>query len=477
MALDPSIGLNTNRPPPVDMFAGVERGMNMAALAMKPEAIRQAIAASKATQALTEAQTPGALEQSAQQAIKTSEDRGRVKAAQDAVELGADGKPSIDPLTGTLKINRAKHLYGLYRAGLGNEALEAESNQFKAMQEQQKVTGTAIDMNNSVRNHLAVAAKAKYDQTTGTDAEKTAAAKVVWEQLAQLAVDGSKKTGLALDPNQLKYSNSLEQVLYKAQITPGTQISLDQGQQNITLGNANLKLATAQFDNSKLLNFTDDASMAPTSPASQRARDIVKNTTGEVLPADMRATDIYNNLKYKNVLTSVGANVAAHMTAARQTINRHDAIGKAIDAAQSALGAAGLRPAQFMQNWVAGKLADTPELRALYAQLSQLPPGVVSAADSFKSLKAVNDAMGDQAKVNLKTASGNAPKAPVIGSGESPNVKAGDNLVPKAEPAAKVQSLKVGDIKNGLPVLSPEEGKKRPKGQPFYGTDGNKYSN
>ena len=444
MALDPSIGLNTNLPPPVDMFAGVERGMNMAALAMKPEAIRQAIAASKATQALTEAQTPGAAEQSAQQAIKTSQDRGRVKAAQDAVELDDNGKPSIDPLTGTLKINRAKHLYGLYKAGLGKEALEAESNQFKAMQEQQKVTGTAIDMNNSVRNHLAVAAKAKYDQTTGTDAEKTAAAKVVWEQLAKLAVDGSKKTGLAFDEDQLKYSPGMEQVLYKAQITPGTQISLDQGQQNITLGNANLKLATAQFDNSKLLNFTDDASMDPASPASQRARDIVKNTTGEVLPNNMRATDIYNNPKYKNVLTSVGANVAAHMTAARQTVNTHDAISKAIDAAQPALGAAGLRPAQFMQNWLAGKLADTPELRALYALLShESMIGIVSAADSFKSLKAVNDAMGARAKVNLEAASGNAPKAPVIGSGQSPNVKAGDNLVPKAEEKAGPVPMKV----------------------------------
>lgn len=477
MALDPSIALNPNRPPPVDMFAGMERGMNLAALGMKPAAIQQSIEASKAAQKLTEAQTPGAIEQSAQQVIKTSQDRGRVKAAQEAVELGQDGKPIVDPVTGTLKINRAKFLHGLYTAGLGGEALLAEAGQFKATQEQQKVTGTAIDMNNSVRNHLAVAAKAAYDNTPGTEAQKTAAASQVWEQLADLAIQGSEKTGLALDKNQLKYSPGMEQVLYKAQITPGTQITLDQGQQHIGIAHNQLKLATAQFDNSRLTNFTDDASKDSKSAASQRARDIVRNSTGEVLPDNMTATEIYNQPKYKELLKAVGANSAAHITQARQVVNMHDSVRKSIIGARSDLAKSGLRPIQLVEHLIAGKLADNPKLRALAAQLQQLPKGVVSSADSFEALLSVNDAMGDQAKANIPIAAGNAPGSPVIGSGKSPAVTAGQQVIPAAEPAKPAGQLKAGDIHNGLPVLSPAAADNYPKGQYFYGTNGEKYKN
>ena len=94
--LDPSIGLNTKRPPPVDMYAGVERGMNLAALAMRPEQIQQSIAASKATQALTEAHTPGVVAQATQQqqaALKAIQDQA---ANQHAIDLAVSGKYTIE---------------------------------------------------------------------------------------------------------------------------------------------------------------------------------------------------------------------------------------------------------------------------------------------------------------------------------------------------------------------------------------------
>lgn len=372
---------------------------------------------------------------SQQEVISAQQAAGRVAASQGAVELDPQtGNPIVDPVTGTAKINLPKYQYGLFKAGLGTEALQAEATVLANTMNAQKATGGAVDLNNSVRNFLATAGKAAYDSTDGTPAQKTAAAATVWNGLAQKAVQASNQPGqVALDPHQLEYSPGSEHVLYTAQISPGNQESLKIAQGNLQLGWAGNQLATKQFENGRLTTFTDPASQDPNSPASQRARDIIKNTLGEDLPQDMSASSIYNNPKYQPSLTSVGSNVGTARIQASQDLNKWQSFDDTVNKARSQLSSLGYTPAQFVSNWASGKVANTPELAALAGQMALLPPGVVNSAQSWDAMHATNQAMIDQANRNLKSATGGSGTGIVPGSGTSPTVTPGQ---PQAQPQA-----------------------------------------
>ena len=466
MALDNTIALQAGQGVQpvnqVDWAKYAQLGMLQAKTAQDIAASQQQIQASKASQALTEAQTPGAVALSTQNEIKAKQDQGRVEASQYAIETDPlTGQPVVDTTTGVVKINPAKFQYGLYRAGLGSEALKAGADNIKNVLEEQKATTGMTDLNNAVRNSLATAAQAAYDQTNGSDADKTAAAKQVWDALASKAVQGSNRQGqVPLDPAQFTYTPGMEHTLYRAQITPGAQEALKVSQGQLSLGWAGNTIATNQFNNSMKLNFSDAGAQDPANPVSARARDIVFNTTGERLPDSMPATEIYNNPKYKDLLMSSGNNAGAALITAKNTLNAHTSFADTLEKAKDDLAKQGLTPANFIQNWVNKNLTVTPALTALYAQMQQMPTGLTTA-QTWESMKAVNDALTLQAQGQVKNAGGGGANTVPLSGGVPTNtapVKKGQPAPTAATPATagaaaqptgtvRMINTKTGDVK------------------------------
>lgn len=439
MALDPTISLQVQQPQMPDWMSYAKLGMQQQQLGLQQQQTAQNIQTAQA-------ELPGKQALSEQAQLNLQQNKGRISASQDAVETDPlTGQPVIDPATGTARINMPKYQYGLFKAGLGQDAIKAQADIIANEQNQQKATGGMLDLNNSVRNFVATAAKAAYDSQTGTPEQKTAAAKTVWDALSQKMIEGSNRPGqTALDPTQFTYTPGIEHNLYTAQITPGNQENLKVAQGNLSLGWANNNLATNQFENGKLNNFTDKDSLDPASPASQRARDIVQQTTGEVLPSNMSAQQVYANPKYKDALTSSGSNVGVARNQAGQEVTKWDSFGKTLDNAKGQLSTLGFTPAQFVSNWVNGKVASTPELSALYAQMSQLPPGMINTAQNWDQMSATQKALLEQANSNYKNIGVAPPSvagpAKVVGSGTSPAVTPGQ---PTAPPPATKANLDV----------------------------------
>ena len=109
-SIDASIPLSGTVAPP-DYFGGVEKGMNLAALAMKPQLIQQQIAASRASQLATEAQTPGFEAQSSSFQQKAIADKQDQDARNMAIELARSGRYTTEKEDGTKGIDYAR-LYG-----------------------------------------------------------------------------------------------------------------------------------------------------------------------------------------------------------------------------------------------------------------------------------------------------------------------------------------------------------------------------
>lgn len=86
---------------------------------------------------------------------------------------------------------------------------------------------------------------------------------------------------------------------------------------------------------------------------------------------------------------------------------------------------------------------------------------------------------GDQRAVDRALANLNSVRIangmpPATARMAAPSAAPAPAAAPAAAPSAP-KSLKAGTIYNGLPVLTPQQGLKYPKGAPFYGTDGKQY--
>jgi len=392
--------------------------MKLQQLAMQPAVLEQQLATarqaeqtSRAAQMTSEAQLPGVRAQAEGLVRGERQANERIKAANDAIELDDKGIPILDPVTGQPKFNLNKYQYGLHKAGLVDEAF--------------KVAGTALKQSSDVytfaagvRNDVAIAAQAAYDKTPGTPAQKQKAAEATWADLSGRAVAASQQGQFPLSQEQFRYTPGLEKALYTASINPQAQETLKQGMAAQDIQRDQLALQTAQFDNSKITNFTDEASMDPNSPQSQRARAIIKQTTGEDIPEGMPVGELYRNPKYKQSLDSIGANVGVARNAALSEVTKYESASKTLESAKDALGKSGVTPLQLIQNKFDRKLLDNPKLAALYGQLQQLPPGLVTEGMGYESLKAVLNAQASHAKANVEIAGGagapgrtTAPKA------------------------------------------------------------------
>lgn len=407
MAIRPEISLQAGKIPQGGGIAsGVERGMKLQQLAMQPAILEQQLAtarqaeqASRAATAISEAQLPGVTAQAAGLVRTERQANQRIAAAQSAIETDEGGAPVIDPATGQPRFNLNRYQYGLYKAGLVDEATKTGAEMLKQSKD-------VYDFAATTRTQLALAAQAAHDRTVGTPEQKQKAAEATWKDMSGRAIAAAQAGGFPLSPDQLRYTPGLERALYTASINPQAQEQIKLNMAAQDLQRDQFALQTDQFENSKLQNFTDEASMDPASGISQRARDIVFNTLGETLPATVSAGELHRNPKYQTALTAVGNNVGAARTAALAEVTKYESVAKTLERAKTKLSTLGLRPAQFLEQVAKGKFLDDPELAALSAQLLQLPPGMVTPGMGFDSLKAIVEAGGAHARSNVSIAAG-----------------------------------------------------------------------
>jgi hypothetical protein len=422
MPIRPEISLQTSQAPQLDPFVGVERGMKLQQLAMQPAILeqqmataRQAEATSRAAQMTSEAQLPGVAAEAAGKVRGERQANERITAAQNAFDLDDKGNPVVDAQTGQPKFNLAKYQYGLHKAGLVDEAF--------------KVAGTALGQSKDaynftagVRTDLAIGAKAVYDKTPGTPAQKEKAAKQFWEDYSGRAVAASQQGQFPLSQEQFRYTPGIEQALYTAAINPQAQEVLKQGIAGQDIQRAQLGLQVEQFNNSKLTNFTDDASLDPNSQVSIMSREIAKNA-GMKVNDNMSAGDIHRNDLTKGVLTSVGAAAGASKKAADAQVNQLAAASSALENAKDVLAKNKITPLNLLQNNFNLKLLDDPKLAALYAQIQQLPDkSVINAGMDYNAVKAVLDGLAVNAKANAVSAVGGNPAKPEATTPNAANV-------------------------------------------------------
>lgn len=452
MALNTNIPLQTTNPQTNNVADWARLGL----LGTQQQQMEQSIAASQASQALTEAQTPGAVASSQKQQLETKIATDSANAVKDAVDLDPNtGLPQVDAATGAAKINIPKAQLGLFRAGNGAAAMKLEADRLANQSAGLDNAAKAIALSSSIVNTSAVSAQAAYDHAISlgysvADAENEAQKQ--WEYLSNQGRMAAAKQGYQFDPKQFTYTKGLEKPLYEAQITPSGQKQLQIAQGNLDVSNRSVAVAENSLNSSLMTNFTDQNSQDASSPQSQRARDIVQNSTGTILPGNMSATDIYNNPLYKNLLTSQG-NASVTANAAKQEAARWGSIDTSIDAAKDQLSKLGYTPAEFAMNWVNRKVISTPELAALYAQLSLLPPEQIQTAQDFNSLKAVAKAMKAQAAAQASAVTGGGRGAIVPGSGTSPNVAPGQNVsqpAPVGNPTAPLAPAPVAPIRGAF---------------------------
>jgi hypothetical protein len=419
MALDPSISLQAGKIPQAQgMLGGVERGMKLQQLAMQPAILEQQLAtsrqaelASRASTAITQAQLPGVQAESALKVKAADLAAAKVKAAQNAFDFDADGNPVLDPNTNQPKFNLAKYQYGLHSSGQFDEALKAGADVLKQSKD-------AYDFLSTARTQAALAAQAAHDKTPGTPAQKAKAAEATWKDMTGRAVASAGEIGLAISPDQFRYTPGLEKALYTAAINPATQESLKQGLAAQDIQRDQLALQVDQFDNSKKLNFTDEASLDPNSQVSQMAREIARNT-GMKVDDRMSAGDIHRNDLTKAVLTSTGAAAGVARQAAQEQVSLYSSTRQTLELAKDVLAKSGITPLQLLQNKVSGRLLDNPNVAALQAQLRRLPPGLVTEGQGYDTLKQILDAQLAQANANTNVAVGGTavprPEAPKTG--------------------------------------------------------------
>jgi hypothetical protein len=446
MPIRPEISLQTAQAPQVDPISGIERGMKLQQLAMQPALLeqqmstaRQAEATSRAAQMTSEAQLPGVAATAAGQVRGERQANERITAAQNAFDLDDKGNPVIDPQTGQPKFNLNKYQYGLHKAGLVDEAF--------------KVAGTALKQSTDVynftagvRNDVAIAAQAAYDRTPGSPAAKQKAAEATWADLSGRAVAASQQGQFPLNQDQFKYTPGLEKALYTASINPQAQEVLKQGIAGQDIQRAQLGLQVEQFNNSKLTNFTDDASLDPNSQASIMARQIAKDV-GMKIDDNMSAGDIHRNDLTKSVLSSVGAAAGAAKKEADKVVNQYESASSALENAKDVLAKNKITPLNLLQNKFNTKLLDDPKLLALYGQIQQLPDkSVINEGMDYNAVKAVLDGLSVNAKANAVSAVGGSPAKPTA---------------PTTPNAANVTKIK-----------SNEEYRALPSGTVFTGPDG-----
>lgn len=409
MAIDPTIALKAGQVPQGGgMLGGMERGLKLQQLAMQPALLQQQIAtarqaelASAAQTDITRAQLPGVQAEAAGRVRAEQLTAAKVKAAQEAFDFDDKGNPVLDPNTNQPKFNVAKYQYGLYRSGQFDEAVKAGADVLKQSKDAYDFTATA-------RSQAALAAKAAYDRTPGTPEQKQKAAEATWRDMSQRAISASAQAGFPISEDQLRYIPGLEQVLYTASINPATQEQLKQGMATQDIQRDQLALQTEQFENSKKLNFTDEASMDPNSGVSQRTRAIVENMLNIQLPPEMSAAEIYRNETYKGAMQSVGANVGVQRAAAQQEVTKYNSLNKAIDMAKDDLSRLGFTPAQLLSNIARGKFVDNPRLTTLAFLLQQ--NNLSNYGGSFATLKMLTEAQLKHAEANVSVAAGVGPE-------------------------------------------------------------------
>jgi hypothetical protein len=406
MAIRPEISLQAGKIPQGGGIAsGVERGMKLQQLAMQPAILeqqlstaRQAEQASRAATEISQAQLPGVQAQAAGLVRGERQANQRIAAAQAAIETDEGGAPVIDTATGQPRFNLNKYQYGLYKAGLVDEATKSGAEMLKQSKD-------VYEFAASTRTQVALAAQAAYDRTVGTPDQKQKAAEATWRDMSGRALQAAQAGGFPLSEDQLRYTPGLEKALYTASINPQAQETLKQGMAAQDLQRDQLALQVEQFDNSKIAGFTDEASMDPNSPQSQMARQVAINA-GLQVDERMSAGEMFRNDLYKGALGSVGAAVGAARLAAQGEVSQYASTLKTLESAKTVLAKNGITPLQLLQNKVNRTLLDDPALAALQAQLQRLPPGMVTEGQGYESLKAILDAQRKHAEANAAVAVG-----------------------------------------------------------------------
>lgn len=407
MAIRPEISLQAGKIPQGGGIAsGVERGMKLQQLAMQPAILEQQLAtarqaeqASRAATEISQAQLPGVQAQAAGLVRGERQANQRIAAAQAAIETDEGGAPVIDPATGQPRFNLNRYQYGLYKAGLVDEATKTGAEMLKQSKD-------VYDFAATTRTQLALAAQAAHDRTVGTPQQKQAAAEATWKDMSGRAIAAAQAGGFPLSPDQLRYTPGLERALYTASINPQAQEQIKLNMAAQDLQRDQFALQTEQFENSKKLNFTDEASLDPNSGVSITARNILQNITGQPVPDTMSAGDLMRNPTTAGIMTSTGAAVGAQRSAALAEVTKYESVAKTLERAKGRLSTLGLTPIQFLEQAVKRRLLDDPELAALYSQLSQLPPGTVTQGMNYDSLKAVVTANAAHARANASVAVG-----------------------------------------------------------------------
>ena len=406
MAIRPEISLQAGKIPQGGGIAsGVERGMKLQQLAMQPAILEQQLAtARQAEQAaaaqteITRAQLPGVQAQAAGQVRTERQANQRISAAQAAIETDEGGAPVIDPATGQPRFNLNKYQYGLYRAGLVDEATKTGAEMLKQSKD-------VYEFAANTRTQVALAAQAAHDRTPGTPQQKQKAAEATWRDMSGRALQAAQAGGFPLSEDQLRYTPGLERALYTASINPQAQEQLKQGMAAQDIQRDQLALQVEQFDNSKIAGFTDEASLDPNSLQSQMARQVAINA-GLQVDERMSAGEMFRNDLYKGALGSIGAAAGAARLKAQNTVLDFSAALKALESAKDVLAKNGITPLQLLQNKVERRLLDNPALSALQSQLQLLPPGMVAEGQGYETLKQILDGQRKHAEANAAVAVG-----------------------------------------------------------------------
>ena len=447
MALDPSISLQAGKiPQSQGTLGGIERGMKLQQLSMQPALLEQQLATarqaeqtSRAAQMTSEAQLPGVQAEAAIKVKEAALAAAKVKSAQEAFDFDDKGDPILDPVTKQPKFNTAKYQYGLYRSGNFDEGLKVGSDTLSQSK-------NAYDFLSTARTQAALAAQGAYDRTPGTPQQKQKAAEAMFNDMANRSISSAASIGFTISPDQLRYTPGLEKALYNAAINPQAQESLKQGLSGQDIQRDQLALQVNQFENSKKVNFTDDASLDPNSPVSIMSRQIARNA-GLQVDDTMSAGDLSRNELTRGALSSIGSAAGAAKKEADKVVNQYESASRALENAKDVLAKNKITPLNLLQNKFNTKLLDDPKLLALYGQIQQLPDkSVINEGMDYNAVKAVLDGLSVNAKANAVSAVGGSPAKPTA---------------PTTPNAANVVKIK-----------SNEEYRALPSGTVFTGPDG-----
>lgn len=263
MALDPNIALNANAPQPTNMFAGAELGMKIRNAQQQNLLMQQQIEASKANQALTEAQTPGAAAQSQSAQSNAAIDARKaagVAAVQQAVKnntvVNSDGTITTDPHGTAMQ---------LMKGGFADEG-------FNYLQSSAKTSG---DMADSDQKRIDVGNK--FATTTAqmvSALPKSQQAGALAHIGQTIAADPSLQSTLGASPLMAVLTSDPTKLdaIKAGSMTPKEATELQINQQNANTASMNAGTSAESVAQSGAAGVSNAAARSPASPESQQAQ-------------------------------------------------------------------------------------------------------------------------------------------------------------------------------------------------------------